>query len=161
MPASPAKGNVVAEKKERPWLGALLAALRSWRGATVQEKEGGGASFRVGKKIFAFTRPEGIAMKLPEARIRALMAHRNAEFLTMGQRTLREWMLLRVERSVTNEDRALLREAMEFVAGKKSSVHRVTCCTRTGPLPLLPSGPGGVGGIASRRTRHTCDSSTA
>ncbi len=42
-----------------------------------------------------------------------------------------------------------------------SLVHRVTCCTRTGPLPLLPSGPGGVGGIASRRTRHTRNFSTA
>jgi hypothetical protein len=40
-------------------------------------------------------------------------------------------------------------------------VHRVTCCTRTSPLPLLPSGPGGVGGIASRRTRHTRNFNTA
>ena len=32
--------------------------------------------------------------------------------------------------------------------------YRVTYCTRTSPLPLLPSGPGGIGGITSRRTRH-------
>src|SRR3954465_14618386 len=32
--------------------------------------------------------------------------------------------------------------------------HRGARCTRTGPLPLLPSGPGGVGGIASRGSRY-------
>ena len=31
--------------------------------------------------------------------------------------------------------------------------HRGAHCTRTSPLPLLPSGPGGIGGIASRGTR--------
>ena len=33
-------------------------------------------------------------------------------------------------------------------------MYRGTCCARTSPLPLLPSGPGGVGGIAPRRARH-------
>jgi len=37
---------------------------------------------------------------------------------------------------------------------QKSARYRVAYCTRTSPLPLLPSGPGGVGGIASRRTRY-------
>ena len=32
----------------------------------------------------------------------------------------------------------------------KNSQAPETHCTRTSPLPLLPSGPGGVGGIASR-----------
>ncbi len=35
--------------------------------------------------------------------------------------------------------------------------YRVTHCTRTSPLPLLPSGPGGVGGITSRRTPALID----
>ena len=38
--------------------------------------------------------------------------------------------------------------------GPTAQKRRVTYCTRTSPLPLLPSGPGGVGGITSRRTRH-------
>src|SRR5690349_22939494 len=32
--------------------------------------------------------------------------------------------------------------------------HRGARCTRTSPLPLLPSGPGGIGGIASRGSRY-------
>jgi Uma2 family endonuclease len=39
-------------------------------------------------------------------------------------------------------------------------MYRETCCARTSPLPLLPSGPGGVGGIAPRRARHMFDSIT-
>jgi len=35
----------------------------------------------------------------------------------------------------------------------KLMLNRVPRCTRTSPLPLLPSGPGGVGGIALRGTR--------
>ena len=39
-------------------------------------------------------------------------------------------------------------------------MYRETCCARTSPLPLLPSGPGGVGGIAPRRARHMSYSTT-
>ena len=54
-----------------------------------------GAMFQIGTKIFAFTRPEGVAMKLPEARIAQLVEIRDASFLVMGTKTMREWVLLR------------------------------------------------------------------
>jgi hypothetical protein len=107
------------QKPEPPYLQSLCSSVEQWRGATVQRKAGG-ASLLVGGKVFAFTRPGGIAMKLPENRIRALLTEREAGFLVMGKRTMREWMLLRLDSTVRKEDLGLLREAMEFVAGKKS-----------------------------------------
>src|SRR5436190_21399994 len=44
-------------------------------------------------------------------------------------------------------DSRLIRRRVEIIR------HRGAHCTRTSPLPLLPSGPGGIGGIASRGTR--------
>lgn len=61
-------------------------------------------------------------MKLPEERIRFVVEHRDADFLVMGPRTMREWMLLRLPKTgkVTAQDLELLREAKSFVAGEKS-----------------------------------------
>lgn len=111
--------KVVHGKVVHSLLGPLCSALGKWRGVMVQSKAGG-ASFLIGKKVFAFTRSEGIALKLPEARIRLLLQERDATFLVMGKRTMREWLSLRLGQNVGNEDLARLREAMEFVAGKKS-----------------------------------------
>ena len=48
-----------------------------------------GAMFQIGTKIFAFTRPEGVAMKLPETRIAKLVEVRDASFLVMETKTMR------------------------------------------------------------------------
>jgi len=46
--------------------------------------------------MFAFTRPDGVAMKLPEERVRSLVESRDdASFLVMGTKTMREWLMLR------------------------------------------------------------------
>lgn len=79
-----------------------------------------GAMFQAGTKIFAFTRPEGVAMKLPEARIAQLMESRDASFLVMGTKTMREWALLRYNKpGEFMQDRKLFEEAMSFVASLK------------------------------------------
>ena len=55
---------------------------------------------------------------------------------------------------------ALHKAAISVIAASTQSsffmeiFYRVPRCTRTSPLPLLPSGPGGIGGIASRGTRR-------
>jgi hypothetical protein len=108
-------------RAEREHVVALRAALADWPGVSIHSKFGS-ASFQTGGKVFAFTRPEGVAMKLPEARVRGLVEKGQAEFLVMGKRTMREWMVLRVTEKgkFSQQDLKLLREAKEFVAGLNS-----------------------------------------
>ena len=48
----------------------------------------------------------------------------------------------------------IVRAERSFSHSSQKKPYRVPRCTRTSPLPLLPSGPGGIGGIASRGTRR-------
>jgi hypothetical protein len=70
----------------------------------------------VDNKIFAFTRTdESAALKLPEARIAALIAEDDERhLLTMGQRTMREWMV--VPNIAAPGNLSLLQEAKAYVA---------------------------------------------
>jgi hypothetical protein len=93
-------------------------ASTSLKGAQVAEKFGN-ASFSVGGKVFAFTRPEGLVLKLPAPDITRVLADREAEPLVMGKRVMREWILLRL--SAPDEYRKelpLLRAAMKFVTAR-------------------------------------------
>jgi hypothetical protein len=70
----------------------------------------------IDNKIFAFTRSdESAALKLPEARIAELVAG-NAEIgpLTMGKRTMREWVV--IPEIAAPYNLKLLKEAMAYVA---------------------------------------------
>jgi hypothetical protein len=79
-----------------------------------------GAMFQAGTKIFAFTRPDGVAMKLPQERIAQLVESRDASFLVMGTKTMREWVLMRYyEPGEYMKDGELFNEAMKFVASLK------------------------------------------
>ncbi len=80
-----------------------------------------GAMYQAGTKIFAFTRPNGIAMKLPEQRVAGLVdAREDASFLVMGARTMRGWLMLRyASPSDYRQDGKLFEEAMNFVASLK------------------------------------------
>jgi hypothetical protein len=79
-----------------------------------------GAMFQIGTKIFAFTRPEGVAMKLQEARIAKLVEIRDASFLVMGSKTMREWVLLRYSSpGEFTKDEKLFGEALNYVASLK------------------------------------------
>jgi hypothetical protein len=75
-----------------------LAAARDFATAHLPDAEVngkfGGASFYVGGKVFAFTRPKGLVLKLPMETIANLVAAREAQNLVMGKRVMREWAVL-------------------------------------------------------------------
>src|SRR5215475_4833285 len=69
----------------------------------------------VDNKIFAFTRAdESAALKLPEARIAKLIVDSEMHHLTMGKRTMREWVV--VPNIIVPGNMPLLREAKAYVA---------------------------------------------
>ena len=80
-----------------------------------------GAMYQAGTKIFALTRPGGVAMKLPEERVGCLVESRDdASFLVMGTKTMREWLMLRYSSPGDyRKDAKLFAEAMQFVASLK------------------------------------------
>jgi hypothetical protein len=84
-------------------------------GAEVNSKFGG-ASFLVHGKVFAFTRPKGLVLKLPPIALTEFLATRGATHLIMGKRVMREWALLPLasrERYV--DELPLLKSAMAYV----------------------------------------------
>jgi hypothetical protein len=102
----PAKVDVAA---------ARAFAAEGLEGAQVAEKFGN-ASFSVGGKVFAFTRPEGLVLKLPPDAMARVIAEREAGPLVMGTRAMREWVLLRLEGPEGYRGELdLMRVAMEFV----------------------------------------------
>ena len=85
------------------------------RSAAVAEKFGN-ASFSIGGKVFAFTRPDGLVLKLPPEALAKLLATREAQLLIMGKRVMREWALLSLPaRETYTMEVPLLQAAMEFV----------------------------------------------
>lgn len=96
----------------RQQLAADLA--RQISGSTVGIDFGHGC-LMIDNKIFAFTRPdESAALKLPESRIAELLAFGEIRHLTMGKRTLREWVVVPEIAAPGNLN--LLREAKAYVA---------------------------------------------
>jgi len=84
--------------------------------ATAQHNKTG-VMFMIRGKVVAFTRPGGVALKLPESRITKLIETRDASFLVMGTKTMREWVLIRyTSPGEYQTDRKLFEEAMKFVA---------------------------------------------
>ena len=65
-------------------LATLLASMLRDLPRVSVKKHVGHASFRVGKKVFAFTRNQGVAVKLPREKIRELVNKQNAAPLVMG-----------------------------------------------------------------------------
>ena len=95
--------------------GARTFAAAHLPGATVNGKFGG-ASFFIAGKVFAFSRPKGLVLKLPPDAMERTLATREAQHLVMGKRIMREWALLTLPSRESYVDEApLLREAMEFV----------------------------------------------
>jgi len=83
-------------------------------GCTVGLKFGRGA-LEVDSKVFAFTmRDESAAVKLPAARIAELLDDSEIRHLRMGERTMREWVV--VPNIAAPHNLRLLREAMSYVA---------------------------------------------
>lgn len=66
--------------------------LGNLRGVSVMEKFHH-ASFLVGKKVFAYTRPDAVVMKSRERIEKLLQTRGDACPLVMGKRVMKEWMV--------------------------------------------------------------------
>ena len=79
----------------------------------------GHVSFLIGKKVFAFTRPQGVVIKLPTDRITELVKSSRATILVMGKRKMKEWAVIEYSDSKkVSKDLSLFKEALMFVKGK-------------------------------------------
>ena len=87
----------------------VKAAVQDLPGVTVRMHMNR-SSFMIGKKVFAFMRPEGVAMKLPAERIESL----GLDHLVMGKRAMKEWAVVK-----RKKDLPLVKEAVAFL--KQSS----------------------------------------
>ena len=97
----------------------LLAPLPS----ITEEKTPTHATYFIGRKIFAFTRSGdggGVAIKLPKERIAELIERDDITILKMGQRTMKEWILIDHAKAADyTEDLDLFKESIAFVAATK------------------------------------------
>jgi hypothetical protein len=80
-------------------------------------------SFFTGKNIFVFTSRTSnrVVLKLPKERIAALLQRDDIELLTMGKRTMKEWIVIEHSKPADyKKDLPLFKEAKAFVeSGKK------------------------------------------
>jgi hypothetical protein len=99
-------------------LSKLLATLPG----VAEERTPTHATFLTNKKIFAFTRKGGgVALKLPRERIDDLLQREDVIPLTMGKRTMKEWVLLNHARpSDYKKELALFKAAIAFVSAGKN-----------------------------------------
>lgn len=109
-------GSAVQEKILAPDVESLIAAvLHELPGSAVKRKHN--ANFMVRERLFCFTRPSALVMKLPQARIEQLVETGEVTRLRMGQRVMREWCVAEYPSiAEARKGMGLLREAMQFVA---------------------------------------------
>lgn len=111
---------------------ATMSKLLAGLPGVTEEKTSVHVTFCTGNKVFAFTRSTGggVALKLPSERISTLLKRGDVRLLTMGKRTMKEWILLsHPQPSGYKKDLPLFKEAMAFVAslskdGKKEARKR-------------------------------------
>ena len=98
-------------------LAAVVSTLLAGLPGVTTQREFHNTSFLVKKKVFAFTRPDGAVLKLPEVKIRELVDTGPAARLVMGKRVMREWVVLRHDDpGAYRKDKKLFLEAMAFVS---------------------------------------------
>ena len=104
----------------------LIATLSSLLGSLpgVKEKQfPNHISFFTGKNIFVFTSRTSnrVILKLPKDRIAALLQREDITLLTMGKRTMKEWIVIERSKPADHKkDLAVFKEAKAFVeAGTK------------------------------------------
>ena len=112
-----------------PELVAAISKLLAAVPGVTEEKTDSHATFLAGKKVFAFTRGggrRGVVLKLPQDRIAELLQREEVSPLTMGKRTMKEWVLLDHDRPASyKKDVGLFKEAMAFVSsGSKTKSKR-------------------------------------
>jgi hypothetical protein len=103
----------------------LIATLSSLLGSLPGVKERqlpNHTSFFTGKNIFVFTSRTGnrVVLKLPKERIAKLMERDDITLLTMGKRTMKEWIVIERDKFAEyKKDLTLFKEAKAFVEAEK------------------------------------------
>ena len=103
----------------------LIATLSSLLGSLpgVKEKQlPNHTSFFTGKNIFVFTSRTSnrVILKLPKERIAALLQREDITLLTMGKRTMKEWIVIEHPKPADyKKDLPLFKEAKAFVEAEK------------------------------------------
>ena len=78
--------------------------------------------FFTGKNVFVFASRTSnrVVLKLPKDRIAVLLERDDITLLTMGKRTMKEWIVIERARTADfKKDLALFKEAKSFVEDKK------------------------------------------
>jgi hypothetical protein len=108
----------MADAKLIATLSSLLSSLPG-----VKEKQlPNHTSFFTGKNIFVFTSRTSnrVVLKLPKERIAALLERDDITLLTMGKRTMKEWIVIEHSKPADyKKDLALFKEAKAFVEAVK------------------------------------------
>jgi len=105
---------------EADMTGVLTAMLGGLAGVKVKA-HGARSNHTVGpkEKIFAFTRKEGVALKLPGDRVKDLEETRGAAALVMGKKVMKEWVVVPYATApALRKDSKLIKEAMKFAEEK-------------------------------------------
>ena len=101
---------------------AILSSMLTDLPNVYIEKKANHASFRVGKKVFAYTRDEDVVIKLPKEKVKELIDQQKASPLVMGKKEMKEWAV--IQHSSPNaykKDLALFKTSLAFVsAGRKN-----------------------------------------
>lgn len=115
-----------------PELVAAMSKLLGGLPGVTEKRTSVHVTFYTGKKVFAFTRStgDGVVLKLPKERIDALLEREDVRLLTMGKRTMKEWIVvIHPQMSGYRKDLPLFKAAMGFVASA-SKVGKKTARTR-------------------------------
>lgn len=100
-------------------LAAMLTQMLQGLPGVHAEKSANRVSFRIGKKVFAFTQRDGVVLKLPREKINTLVKRKAAAFLIMGKREMKEWAVIkRKDPKDYKRDFKLFKEALAFAALK-------------------------------------------
>ena len=74
------------------------------------------ASFKINGKVFAFTNKNKVMLKLPVNVIAKVLNRPEVSLLTMGKRTLKEWIVVRYAKPTDcKNDLALFKQSIGFV----------------------------------------------
>jgi hypothetical protein len=98
----------------------LAAAFADRAGVTIGEGRGfGKGTLQAGGRIFAMRNPAGLALKLPAARVAALLAAGDGQPFDAGKgRPMKEWVVIPWQSDA--EWLALAQEALTFVAATRN-----------------------------------------
>jgi len=74
-------------------------------------------NFTVRRKVFAFTKDDGVVLKLPPETVTTLLTRKTATLLVMGKRTMKEWVVIRYKLPAdAKKHLSLFKEARDYVS---------------------------------------------